>query len=66
MGALLLDEEKYYTIDEVADKLGVTRFSIYNFMKETDLKKRLNFIYIGKRRRVSSTELKRYLSESGK
>jgi len=66
MGALRLEEEedKYYTIEEVADKLGVTRFSVYNFMKEKDPKQKLGYVFIGKRRRVPSSELKRYVQEN--
>lgn len=65
MGALRLVEEKFYTIEEVAELLGVTRFSIYNFMKQEGESK-LNYITIGKRRRIAESELQRYINNNKK
>lgn len=68
MGALQImqtdeynNNDEYLTIDEVAKKLKVTRFSVYNFMNQTDANKKLNFVYVGKRRRIKASELERYI-----
>ncbi len=66
MEALNMMEEKYYRINEVAAKLSVSRLSVYNYMDEKDPKKKLNYVYIGKVRKISETELQRYIRENTK
>ncbi|MCL5981382.1 MAG: helix-turn-helix domain-containing protein [Firmicutes bacterium] len=49
--------EKYYTPEEVADNLKVSRKTIYNWIQEG----RLKAVKIGHVWRISETELKRLL-----
>lgn len=37
-GVLKMNEYRIYTLDEVAKKLGVTRRTLYNYIKEEKLK----------------------------
>lgn len=50
-------EEEYFTVDEVAEKLKVTRAAVYKWMKAG----RLAFVYVGDDRRITSSALKAFI-----
>ena len=52
--------EQYYTIEEVAEKLKVTRQAIHNWIKEG----RLDSIKIGRSRRIPAASIERLLEQS--
>ena len=52
--------EQYYTIEEVAEKLKVTRQAIHNWIKEG----RLDSIKIGRARRIPAASIERLLEQS--
>ncbi len=52
--------EQYYTIEEVAEKLKVTRQAIHNWIKEG----RIDSIKIGRTRRIPAEAVERLLRES--
>ena len=52
-------EEEYYTIDEVAERLKVTRKAIYNWMRSGELP----YVHIGSRRRITSSALKTFIRQ---
>lgn len=54
----MTDMETYYTPQEVADMLKVTRTAIYQQIYRGNL----NAVYVGSQRRISKTELDRFLS----
>lgn len=55
----MTDMETYYTPQEVADMLKVTRTAIYQQIYRGNL----NAVYVGSQRRISKTELDKFLSE---
>ncbi len=52
--------EDYYTIEQVAEKLQVTRQAVHNWIKEG----RLDSIKIGRSRRIPTSALVRLLEQS--
>jgi excisionase family DNA binding protein len=52
--------EQYYTIEEVAEKLKVTRQAIHNWIKEG----RIESIKIGRARRIPAASIERLLEQS--
>ena len=54
-----MDEERFYTIPEVAAKLRVTRAAIYKWMKEG----KLAFVMVGSERRVTSSAIAAFVQE---
>lgn len=50
-------DENYYTINEVAEKLKVTRKTVYSWMNSGSLK----YVIAGGRRRVSSSDFEKFL-----
>lgn len=52
--------EQYYTIEEVAEKLKVTRQAIHNWIKEG----RIDSIKIGRARRIPAASIERLLEQS--
>ncbi len=52
-------EEVYYTIDEVADRLKVTRKAIYDWMRSGELA----YVQVGGRRRITSSALSAFIKE---
>lgn len=54
-------EQRYYSINEVADLFGVTRKAVYNWMGDG----RLEYEVIGARRRITQTALDAFIA-SGK
>lgn len=55
----MTDMETYYTPKEVAEMLKVTRTAIYQQIYRGNL----NAVYVGSQRRISKTELDKFLSE---
>ena len=52
--------EQHYTIEEVAEKLKVTRQAIHNWIKEG----RIESIKIGRARRIPAASIERLLEQS--
>ncbi len=52
--------EEYYTIEELAEKLKVTRQAIHNWIKEG----RIDSIKIGRARRIPASAVDRLLEQS--
>ena len=52
--------EQYYTIEEVAEKLKVTRQAIHNWIKEG----RIDSIKIGRARRIPAASIERLVEQS--
>ena len=52
-------DEDYYTIDEVADHLKVTRKTVYDWMRTGELP----YVQVGSRRRITGSALKAFLGQ---
>ena len=52
--------EKYYTIDEVAELLKVSKMTLYRYIKS----KKLPAIKLGKEYRVSASDLQAFLDSN--
>lgn len=50
-------DEKYYTINQIAEKFGVTRTAVYDWMNTG----RLNYVIVGQRRRISQAQLDAFI-----
>lgn len=50
---MTVHEEKFYTIQQVADRLQVSRKSVYEWMNAG----RLRWLQVGKRRRITESAL---------
>ena len=66
MGVAKLQEEEFFTISEIAERLKISRFALYRIMSNEDSKKRLGFVYVGKSKRIPSSEFERYIRENMK
>lgn len=53
------EQETYYTPQEVAIMLKVDRNTVYRYLSSG----KLDAIYVGSQRRISKTDLERFLSE---
>lgn len=53
------EQEIYYTPQEVARMLKVDRNTVYRYLSSGEL----NAFYVGRQRRISKTELDKFLSE---
>lgn len=56
-----MDEERFYTIPEVAAKLKVTRAAVYKWMKAG----KLAFVVVGSERRVVGSALTTFIKAGG-
>lgn len=52
-------EERYYTIDQVAEAFSVTRAAVYKWMKSGQLK----YVLVGAHRRIPQTALNAFIKE---
>jgi excisionase family DNA binding protein len=52
-------EPRCFTVNEAASLLRLSRASVYELMKHS----RINFFYLGRRRRIPADEIERVLSE---
>lgn len=52
-----MDQERYYTINEVAALFGVTRSAVYDWMNAG----KLPYLYIGSRRRITQSGLDAFI-----
>ncbi len=52
-----MDEEKFYTIKQVAELFGVHRTTVYDWMNDG----RLAFVHVGERRRITQGALDAFL-----
>jgi len=52
-------EERYYTIDQVAERFGVTRATVYNWMKGGQLR----YVLVGSHRRITETAVREFVRE---
>ena len=52
-------DEEYYTIEEVAERLKVTRAAVYKWMRSG----RLPYVLVGDRRRITSSALKAFIRQ---
>ena len=52
-----MEDETFYTIDEIAKKFKVTKVAVYKWMN-TGL---LDYVYIGGHRRITSTALLKFI-----
>ena len=52
-------DEEYYTIDEVAERLKVTRKTVYDWMRSGDL----HYVQVGGRRRITGSALKAFIRQ---
>jgi excisionase family DNA binding protein len=52
--------EEYYTIEEVAEKLKVTRQAIHNWIRDG----RIESLKLGRARRIPAAALERFLEQS--
>lgn len=50
-------EEKFFTIKQVAELLGVTRKAIYDWMRDG----RLQYVIVGERRRIKKSDLDAFI-----
>lgn len=50
-------DEEYYTVDEVATRLKVSRDAIYKWMQQG----RLAYVLVGTRRRITSSGLRAFV-----
>lgn len=53
--------EKFYTVDQVAEVFGVTRTTVYEWMKTG----RLAYVQVGGRRRVTQSALDAFVVPGG-
>ncbi len=51
--------EEYYTVDEVAKVLKVTRQTVYDWMRSG----RLEYVIVGDRRRISQSALQAFIKK---
>lgn len=61
---ILTEEKRLYSVNEAAEQLGISRSFLYELMNIKDPKKRINYVMVGKRRRVKVEEIDRYLNEN--
>ena len=52
-------DEQYYTIDEVAERLKVTRKTVYDWMRSGELP----YVQVGSRRRITGSALKAFIRQ---
>jgi excisionase family DNA binding protein len=52
-------EERYYTIDQVAELFGVTRAAVYKWMKAGQLK----YVLVGAHRRITQSAINAFVKE---
>ena len=52
-------EEEYYTIDEVAERLKVTRKTVYDWMRSGELA----YVQVGSRRRITQSALRAFIRQ---
>ena len=52
-------EERFYTIDQVAELFSVTRAAVYKWMKAGDLK----YVVVGAHRRIPQSALNAFIKE---
>lgn len=52
-------EERYYTIDQVAELFGVTRAAVYKWMKAGQLK----YVLVGSHRRITQSAINAFVKE---
>ena len=52
-------EERFYTIDQVAELFSVTRAAVYKWMKAGQLK----YVYVGALRRIPQSALNAFIRE---
>ena len=50
-------DEEYYTVDEVAKRLRVSRSTVYNWMRDGSLP----FVIVGKDRRITGTAIRAFV-----
>ena len=56
-----MEGEKFYTIKQVADQLGVHRTTIYDWMNSG----RLAYVEVGERRRITQSALNAFIKAGG-
>ena len=52
-------DEKYYTVNEIAERFGVTRTTVYDWMNRG----LLEWVMVGPRRRVTETAVQHFLKK---
>jgi len=52
-----MDDDEYFTIDEVAKRFKVSRGAVYKWMRAGDLR----YVIVGKDRRITSTALRAFV-----
>ncbi len=52
-------DERYYTIEQVAERFGVTRAAVYKWMKQGQL----DFVVIGSHRRITDSAIKAFIKQ---
>lgn len=66
-GALRLSEiDRALKINDAAKVLGISRDTIYRLMRSEDEVNKINFVFVGKTRRIKESEIERYLRENKK
>ena len=51
--------EHYYTIDQVAERFGVTRAAVYKWMKAGQLQ----YVVVGAHRRITESAIRMFIKE---
>lgn len=52
-------DERYYTIDQVAERFGVTRAGVYKWMKSGQLR----YVVVGAHRRITESAIRDFIKE---
>ncbi len=54
-----MDEEKFYTIEQIGEMLNVHRTTVYDWMRSGELA----YVQVGGRRRITSSALSAFIKE---
>jgi excisionase family DNA binding protein len=52
-------DERYYTIDQVAERFGVTRAGVYKWMKSGQLR----YVVVGAHRRITESAIREFVKD---